>query len=74
MTRPNKGSLMIEAIYVSTHIRHPSDLSLLNKARELTMSLIEEMHPQIRNAFGHKPRTHRKQATAVTSRGQEEEA
>jgi IS5 family transposase len=43
-------------------IRHPTDLSLLNEAREVTEILIDAMHPQVRKRFGHKQRTHRKQA------------
>ena len=61
-TRPNQGSLLIDATCIPADIRHPTDLSLLNEARELTEALIDAMHAQIRDAFGHKPRTHRKQA------------
>lgn len=43
-------------------IRHPTDLSLLNEAREVTEIWIDAMHPQVRERFGHKPRTHRKKA------------
>ena len=61
-TRPNQGSFLIDATCVPADIRHPTDLSLLNEARELTEALIDAMHAQSRDAFGHKPRTHRKQA------------
>ena len=61
-TRPNQGSLLIDATCVPADIRYPTDLSLLNEARELTETLIDAMHPQVRESFGHKPRTHRKQA------------
>ena len=43
-------------------IRHPTDLSLLNEAREATEILIDAMHVQVRDRFGHKPRPHRKRA------------
>lgn len=43
-------------------IRYPTDLSLLNEAREVTEILIDAMHPPIRERFGNKPRTHRKKA------------
>ena len=43
-------------------IRHPTDLSLFNEAREVTEILIGAMHPQVRECFGHKPSTHRKRA------------
>jgi hypothetical protein len=66
--RPNQDSLLIDAICVPADIRHPTDLSLLNVdavfsegvARELTETLIDAMHSQVRESFGHKPRTHRK--------------
>ncbi len=61
-TRPNQGSLLIHATCVPADIHYPTDLSLLNEARELTETLIDAMHPQVRESFGHKPRTHRKQA------------
>jgi len=60
--QPNQGSLLIDATCAPVDIRHPTDLSLLNEAREVTEILIDAMHPQIRDRFGHKPRSHRKQA------------
>ena len=60
--QPNQGSLLIDATCAPVDIRHPTDLSLLNEAREVTEILIDAMHPQVRQSFGHKPRTHRKQA------------
>ena len=60
--QPNQGSLLIDATCVPADIRHPTDLSLLNEGRELTETLIDAMHSQIRESFGHKPRTHRKKA------------
>jgi IS5 family transposase len=60
--QPNQGSLLIDATCAPADIRHPTDLSLLNEARELTETLIDAMHLQVRESFGHKPRTHRKQA------------
>jgi IS5 family transposase len=59
---PNQGSLLIDATCAPVDIRHPTDLSLLNEAREVTEILIDAMHPQIRESFGNKPRTHRKKA------------
>ena len=58
----NQGSLLIDATCAPVDIRHPTDLSLLNEAREVTEILIDAMNPQIRERFGHKPRTHRKRA------------
>jgi hypothetical protein len=56
--QPNQGSLIIDASCAPVDIRHPTDRSLLNEAREVTESMIDAMHPQIRDVFGHKPRTH----------------
>jgi IS5 family transposase len=61
-SQSNQGSLLIDASCAPADIRHPTDLSLLNEARELTEALIDAMHSQVRDTFGHKPRTHRKQA------------
>jgi hypothetical protein len=58
----NQGSLLIDATFVPADIRYPTDLSLLNEARELTEKLIDAMHPQVREPYGDKPRTHRKKA------------
>ena len=60
--QPNQGSLLIDATCAPVDIRHPTDLSLLNEAREVTEILIDAMHPQVKDSFGHKPRTHRRQA------------
>lgn len=59
---PNQGILLIDATCVPADIRYPTDLSLLNEAREVTERLIDAMHPQVRGSFGDKPRTHRKKA------------
>jgi hypothetical protein len=60
--QPNQGSLLIDATCAPVDIRHPTDLSLLNEAREVTEILIDAMHPQVKENFGHKPRTHRRKA------------
>ncbi len=61
--QPNQVSLLIYASCASVDIRHPTVLSLLNEARKVTEILIHAMHPQARERFGHKPRTHRKKAS-----------
>ena len=58
----NQGTLLIDATCAPVDIRYPTDLSLLNEAREVTEKLIDAMHPPIREGFGLKPRTHRKKA------------
>jgi IS5 family transposase len=61
--KQNQGSLLIDATCAPVDIRHPTNLSLLNEAREVTEIPIDAMHPQVRENFGHKPRTHRKKAS-----------
>jgi len=61
-TRPNQGSLLIDATCVPADICHATDLSMLNEARELTERLIDAMYSQVIDSLGHKSRTHRKQA------------
>jgi transposase, IS5 family len=58
----NQGILLIDATCAPADIRYPTDLSLLNEARETTEKLIDAMHSQVRNGFGHKPRTYRRKA------------
>ena len=58
----HQGILLIDATCVPSDIRYPTDLSLLNEARETTEKLIDEMHKQVRDVFGHKPRTNRRLA------------
>ena len=58
----NQGSLLIDATCTPADIRYPTDLSLLNEAREVTEKLIDTMHPPVRDEFGAKPRTHRRKA------------
>ena len=58
----NQGSLLIEATCAPVDIRYPTDLSLLNEAREVTEGLIDSMYQTVRESFDHKPRTHRKKA------------
>ena len=56
----NQGSLLIDATCALVAIRYPTDLSLLNEAREVTEVLIDSMYKTVRESFDHKPRTHRK--------------
>ena len=61
-TRHNQGSLLIDAECIPAAIRYPSDVSLLNEARELTETLFDAMHSKVRDCFGNNHRPHRKQA------------
>ena len=58
---PNSGKLVLDATVAPADIRYPSDLSLLNEARENTEAMIEELWEHgLRQ--GHKTRYNRKKA------------
>ncbi len=60
-TRPNKGKMLVDATCTPADIAYPTDLSLLNEAREKTEEMIDAMHePFI--SIRKKPRTYRQKA------------
>lgn len=63
------GKLLMDATVADQMIRFPTDLGLLNKSREISESLIDELHKQ---TGGDKPRTYRicarKEYLAVSKR------
>ncbi len=56
----HKGKLILDATVAEQAIRFPTDLSLLNEARELTEKIIDLLHPH--NHESKKPRTYRQVA------------
>jgi hypothetical protein len=58
----NQGQLIIDASCAPADIRYPTDLSLLNEAREGTEAMIDALYEQVRAVVQPKPRTYRKQA------------
>lgn len=69
----NAGKLLVDATCTPSDIRYPTDLSLLNEAREKTEAVIDQFHGHIVHTCGEsvkKPRTYRqnarKQYLAVT--------
>lgn len=58
----NQGQLLLDASCAPGDIRYPTDLSLLNEAREGTEAIIDALYEQVRSAVPHKPRTYRKEA------------
>jgi transposase, IS5 family len=56
-----KGQLLIDATCVPADITYPTDLHLLNKAREQTEAIIDHLHVK-RLPSKKKPRTYRKKA------------
>jgi transposase, IS5 family len=59
---PNQGQLLLDASCAPGDIRYPTDLSLLNEAREATEAIIDLLYEQVRSAVLYKPRTYRKEA------------
>jgi transposase, IS5 family len=56
----NKGQLLLDASCAPADIRYPTDLSLLNQAREQTEVIIDDLYKQV--DLEQKPRTYRQQA------------
>lgn len=59
---PNQGQLLLDASCAPADIRYPTDLSLLNQARELTEVIIDSLYKQLPDKLEKKPRTYRRQA------------
>ena len=57
----NKGKLLVDATCTPADIRYPTDLSLLNEAREKTERILDTLHDS-QTEKGKKPRTYREQA------------
>ncbi|WP_088889124.1 IS5 family transposase [Leptolyngbya ohadii] len=58
----NAGQLIVDASCTPCDIRYPTDLSLLNEAREQTERIIDLLYEQVREQVARKPRTYRRQA------------
>lgn len=57
----NKGKLIVDATCTPADVAYPTDLNLLNEAREKTEAMIDAMHaPRVGNCK--KPRTYRQKA------------
>ena len=56
----NKGKLIIDATVAEQAVRFPTDLGLLNEAREISETLIDTLYPL--SGLQKKPRTYRKNA------------
>lgn len=55
----NKGTMIVDATCAPSNIKYPRDTDLLNKARECTEKIIDELHDP---SDGKKPRTYRQRA------------
>ena len=58
---PNKGKMIVDATCTPADIAYPTDLSLLNEAREKSEEIIDAMHEPFK-AVRKKPRTYRQRA------------
>ncbi len=56
----NRGKLILDASCAPADINYPTDLKLLNQAREQTEKLIDQLYEQVRLKRGKKPRTYRR--------------
>ena len=56
----NRGKLLVDATVAEQAIRYPTDLSLLNEAREISEQIIDELYKL--SDLNKKPRTYRQQA------------
>ncbi|MFG6101213.1 IS5 family transposase [Leptothoe sp. EHU-05/26/07-4] len=55
----NQGQLIVDASCAPADIRYPTDLDLLNEAREQSERLIDELYQQVAECLPKKPRTYR---------------
>ena len=58
----NKGKLIIDASCAPADIRYPTDLGLLNSAREHSEDIIDQLYQQVKEEVSKKPRTYRRNA------------
>ena len=58
----NRGALLLDATCCPQDIRYPTDIGLLNQARELTEEAIDKMYKAVIKQYGYKPRTYRQVA------------
>ncbi len=58
----NHGKLILDATIAEQAIRYPTDLGLLNEARELSERIIDELHTKSNRPQKKKPRTYREVA------------
>jgi hypothetical protein len=58
----NRGKLILDASCAPSDISYPTDLGLLNQARELTEKIRDNLYQPIQGSGEKKPRTYRKKA------------
>jgi hypothetical protein len=55
----NKGKLKIDATVAPQYIKYPTDWDLINQARLITQTIIDELYQSLRSELKVKPRTYR---------------
>lgn len=58
----NQGKLILDATCAPADIKYPTDLGLLNQARQNTEKIIDALHNQTKSPVKKKPRTYRNRA------------
>lgn len=58
----NRGTLILDATCCPADIHYPTDVGLLNHARELLENMIDILHPFVQEIYSEKPRTYRQVA------------
>ena len=58
----NRGTLILDATCCPADIHYPTDVGLLNHARELLEKMIDILHPFAKEVYPEKPRTYRQVA------------
>ena len=59
---PNQGQLLLDATCAPADIRYPTDLGLLNEARQASEAIIDILYTQLKGTLKKKPRTYRQLA------------
>ena len=58
----NQGQLVLDATCAPADIRYPTDLNLLNQAREASEKILDVLYRSIQSSYQRKPRTYRRNA------------
>ena len=58
----NQGKLIFDATCTPADITYPTDIKLLNQAREDTEKILDRLYEQVRDKLPRKPRTYRQKA------------
>jgi hypothetical protein len=60
--KQNRGTMLLDATCYPADIKYPTDINLLNHAREILERIIDELHEQLKQPGVDKPRTYREVA------------